>query len=99
MTVVPGRRAVNSKTLSEYIVPVLSGFLIVFGTQVPVLAIACFLMHILYILFMDSKATFKLLFTLLPFAQVYKVMALGGTSFFTYLEVLVCLVGLFKMKK
>ena len=99
MSVVPNSRAVNSKALSEYIVPVLSGFLIVFGTAVPVLTIGCLLVHILYIIFMDSKATFKLLFTLLPFAQIYKVTALGGTSFFTYLEVLVCVVYLLRMKK
>lgn len=99
MTAVANSRAVNSKALSEYIVPVLSGFLIVFGTAVPILTIACFLLHILYILLTDSKATFKLLFSILPFAQVYKVTALGGTSFFTYLEVLVCVIYLFKMNK
>lgn len=87
------------QAVREYVIPVLSGILIVFGAAYPILTLGCFFLNILYVIFADSKSLFKMLFVLLPFAQIYKVSALGGTSFFTYLEVLVVVVYIFKMQR
>ncbi len=85
--------------LIEYLVPILSGLLIVFGAVYPILTVACLLMNGVYMVFASPKATWKLMFGLLPFAQVYKVLAFGGTSFYTFLEVLLIVIFLIRVKE
>lgn len=85
--------------LTEYLVPILSGLLIVFGAVHPILTVACLLMNGVYMVFAGPKAAWKLMFGLLPFAQVYKVVAFGGTSFYTFLEVLLIVMFLLRVKE
>ena len=87
------------RVLIEYIVPILSGLMIVFGAVYPILTVACLLMNAAYIVLASPKAAWKLMFALLPFAQVYKVLSIGGTSFYTLLEVLVIVVAVIRLKE
>lgn len=83
----------------DYIVPVVSTILIVFGAAVPALTLACFAMNSCFVLFKRPRDAFRLLFVLLPFAQIYKVGAMGGTSLFTILELLVIFICILKTGK
>lgn len=85
--------------LIEYLVPILSGLLIVFGAVYPILTVVCLLMNAVYIVLASPKAVWKLMFALLPFAQVYKVLSFGGTSFYTFLEVLLIVVFVIRFKE
>lgn len=85
--------------VKEYVVPVLSGTMIVFGAAYPVLTLACFAMNLAYVFFASAKETYRLLFILLPFTQVYKFAALGTVSLFTVLELFAVIVLLLKLKK
>lgn len=83
----------------DYIVPVLSGFLVVLGAAFPPLTIACFLMNVAYIFFAKPAAVYMLLFFMVPFAQVYKVLSVTSVSLFTVLELLVVVLYFFKMRR
>ena len=89
-------REINVK---EYVIPVLSGTMIVFGAAYPVLTLACFAMNLAYVFFASAKETYRLLFILLPFTQVYKFAALGTVSLYTVLELFAVIVLFLKLKK
>lgn len=82
----------------DYIVPALSGFMVVLGAAYPILTIGCFLMNVAYILLAPPAAVYMLLFSLMPFAQVYKVVSITGVSMFTILELLVVVLHVLKVR-
>lgn len=99
MTVALTKQNAPKRVVTEYTVSILSGLMIVFGAVYPILTVACLLMNAVYIILAGEKAAWKLMFALLPFAQVYKVLALGGTSFYTLLEVLMIVAAMIRLKE
>ena len=85
-------------SVRDYIVPALSGLMVALGTAYPILTIGCLLMNVAYILLARPAAVYMLLFSLMPFALVYKVASFSGVSFFTILELLVVVVYTMKLR-
>lgn len=83
-------RPENKQAVRELLVMTLLGMLVIIGVAVPVMSIVAFVFCAAMLVFTDLERAFCLTFFLVPFATVFKY-ALGATSLFTYLEILLVL--------
>ena len=78
-----------TKTKNKDVVYFLFGaivLMVMLGTVAPVLDVLALLLAVYVIMQYDDTASLTMLFLLLPFASVFKVLAVTGTSFITVLE-------------